>query len=261
MAKIDKDLETTNVSIKIYAVSKKYKVKPFFSCAPYNDSKKQYITGQENMSKEELSKQPLIIEIDRNYMVRNNDELRLQMRGDVYVLTEDLVKYNFYKGLEEIANSPKDVVQGVHLFYMENIEEDSKREVNQARMKGKAYAKVETLATLKDMVDMLYFFGENAMNYTKVRAEALIYGKCETVPAQVLNYFDDADNNSKIVFIKKLIAHGLISKSTQTGYIMYGNITLGANDQEAAGFIYNDKQDAIFSPLLDQLNKKEGVIK
>lgn len=260
MAK-ETNVEIMDVKIKIFAISKKYKVKPFLSCPPYNNVKKQYITGQQDLSEAELAKQPLIIKYDENYMIQNNDELNLKMKGDTYIITPDYVKYNYYKGLEEIANSKKDVVNGIHLFYMENIEEDSRREVTDARAKAKAYAKVETLATLKDMVDMLYFFGENAINYSKVRAEALLYAKCETVPNQVINYFDDADNNSKIVFVKKLIAHGIITKSTTTGYVMYGNVTLGADEKEAAGFLYNDKQNAIFAPLLDQLNKKEGVIK
>lgn len=260
MAK-ETNVEMTNVKIKIFAISKKYKVKPFLSCPPYSNETRKYITGQENMSQAELAKQPLIISHEENYMIRNNDELNLEMKGDSYVLNADYVKYNYYKGLSEVANSKKDIVNGVHLFYMENIEEDSRRDVTDARAKAKAYAKVETLATLKDMVDMLYFFGENAQNYSKVRAEATLYAKCESVPKMVVSYFEDADNNAKIVFIKKLLAHGFITKSSTTGYIMYGNVTLGADEKEAAGFIYNEKQNAIYAPLLDQLNKKEGVIK
>ena len=256
-----KEAEVTTVNIKIFAISKKYKVKPFMSAAPWNDTLKKYITGQENLSKAELDKQPLIIDPNENYMIRNNDPLVLTYKGDVLIPTIDSVKYKFFLSLPEIAASKKDIDQGTHLFYMENLEEDSKRDVSDAKLKRKAGNLVEELATLKDMVDMLFFFGENATNMTSSRAEAALYARCESNPKEVIAYFANSDTNAKIVFIKKLISYDLLKKATATGYIMHGSITLGANEAEAAAFVYNDKNDAIYAPLKDQLNKIEGVIK
>lgn len=251
MAKVEEYVEER---IKVYAVNKKYKEKPFLVTAVTDPIKKVYVTGQEHLSKTELSNSELVISHKENYMVRNGDELVLRKKNDKYELSRDYALYCLLRVVPEIANSKDEVINGNHLFYMQNFEQEAEKKISISKVRAQAYAKVSTFVALTDMADMLFYFGETSANASHKRAEAKIYELVEAKPSEVLDYFANSEMSQKIVMIKKLLYYNIIKKQTN-GYLVYGDITLGANEKEAAVFVFDAKNDKVYVPLKDQLDK------
>ena len=256
MAKEKEDVVITEERIKIYGVSAKHKEKPFYATGITDNNTKKLLTGQEDLSPEELKKEVFIIDPMENYMIRNNDELVLQKKGDVYIRNKDLILYNFYKIQPNIAGSKNEVVRGIHDFYMQNFESEANEKIKNSKNKAKASAKVLDM-NLNDMTNMLYYFGDSAASLTRNRAEARVFEIAETNPLGVIKYFDDLDNNQKIVFVKKLLSKGFIKRAEGNNYLMYNKIMLGANEEEAAAFLYNNTNENIYLPLKDMLEKSK----
>ena len=168
MAKQENDVLITEERIKIYAVNAKHKEKPFLATGITDAVSKKILTGQENMTPEELKKEGFIINPMDNYMIRNNDELVLQKKGDVYIKNKDLAMYNFYLIQPNIAPSKSAVIRGTHDFYMQNFEAEAANKISLSKSKAKASAKILDM-NLTDMVNMLFFFGGNGSSLTTDR--------------------------------------------------------------------------------------------
>lgn len=254
MAKEEKSVAISEERIKVYAVSLKHKEKPFYATGVTDDKTKKYLTGQQDLSPEELKKEEFIIDPMQNYMIRNNDDLVLLKKGEVYIHNRDYALYNFYKIQPNIAHSAGEVIKGTHDFYLQNFEADADKKIAASKIKAKASAKIVDLS-LTDMANMLYFFGENAAMLSTRVSEARVYELAETQPKEVLTYFEDLEDNQKIVFVKRLISKNQITKAEASGYLMYNKVVLGADEKEAAAFLYNNKNEAIYIPLKDMLDK------
>jgi hypothetical protein len=245
--------------VKLYAVNKKYKEKPFLVTAVTDTVNRVFVTGQEHLSADELKSSELVINASDNHMIRNNDELvLLRFPNGSYKLNRDYAIYCLLQVVPEVAKSKDDVISGFHLFYMQNFEQEAEKKISISKVRAKAYAKVVDLATLKDMMDILFYFGENAANATQKTAEAKIYGIVETRPEEIVTYFENIELSNKLVFVKKLIHYALIKKQTN-GYLVYGDVVLGANEKEATVFLYDDKNNKVYVPLKDQLDKLSGI--
>ena len=249
------ELESTFIEVKVYGVSKKWKVKPFYSCPAFDQLTGKYRTGQENMSPEKLAKEPFIIDPLKNIIIRDNDTLRLEKKNGEFVTSADYTKYRYMLQLPEIAKSKEDV-NSQHYFYLVNKEAEAEKTVSIGKLKAKAYEYMTNVATLSDMRDILFYLGENANNFTSNLAEAYLYNKCDKEPQKVISYFED-DNNARIVFVKKCLSAKYLTRSV-SNYIMFGQTICGANEIEAASFLYNDKNSVIYNQLYDQLSKIEG---
>lgn len=258
MAKTTKD-ETSEEreEVKIYAINKKYKEKPFLMTPITDNATKKLLTGQHNLTPTELSKQELIIKEDENYPIVHNQTLVLIKRNGSYLPTRDYALYCLALEMPEIALSRKDAVVGKHLMYIQNFEAEAVKAAVDGKTKAQAGAKVIDLS-LSDMNNLLFYFGENATNLSTKIAEARVYGLVETRPADVLAYLENLDANQQIVFIKKLLAKKYLQRAVANGYIMYDKVTLGADEKEAAAFIYDDKNNSLYVPLKDMLDKSEG---
>jgi hypothetical protein len=250
-----KTIEMTEERVKIYAVNKKYKDKPFLVTAVTDNKTRSLLTGQEHLSQAELSKSELVIDPNDHYMIRNSDELvlRRDAKGK-YELSRDYALYCLLQVVPEVASSRSEVVSGTHLFYMENLEKEAEKKLSTYKSQGLASAKIAELATLSDMIDMLFYFGESAVNVSSARAESKVYELAHTRSQEVLDYFNKKEESRRLVFIRKLLHYRIIVKQAN-GYLVYGDITLGANDNEAANFVFDNKNDKVFIPLKDQLDK------
>jgi len=258
MAKTTKD-ETgeEREEIKIYAINKKYKEKPFLMTPITDNVSKKLLTGQQDLSPTELLRQELIIKEDENYPIVHNQTLVLIKTNGKYLPTRDLALYNLALEMPEIAHSRKEVVVGKHLFYIQNFEAEAEKTIVDSRTKAKAGAKVLDLA-LSDMNNLLFYFGENATNLSTKIAEARVFELVESRPGEVLSYLENLDANQQIVFIKKLLSKKMIQRAVANGYIMYDKVTLGADEKEAAAFIFDNKNNNLYVPLKEMLDKSEG---
>jgi hypothetical protein len=166
--------------------------------------------------------------------------------------------YCFVNILEEVAAN-RNEVNKTHLFYLENREQEARSVLNVSKQRAKAYAKLNDVTTLSDMRDILFFFGENPTNMSSSIAEATLYRKAEDSPSSIVDYFENLEVNKRIVVIKKALQYKILRRADVNGYIMYGNNVIGANEAEAAAFLYDDKNNSIYIPIISEIQKSEGV--
>jgi hypothetical protein len=254
MAKEELEVALTEERVKIYAVSAKHKEKPFYATGITDSVTKTILTGQEDLGKAEREKFDFKINPMENYMIRNNDELILKKSKGVYVKDKDYALYLFYKVQPNIAHSRSEVVKGTHDFYLQNFEAEAEKTILDHKTKAKASAKILDLS-LSDMINLLYFFGENASLLSSKIAEAKVFEIADSRPTDVVAYFENLEDNQKVVFVKKLLSKGIISRAESSNYLMYNKIILGANENEAASFLYDNKNESVYIPLKDMLDK------
>lgn len=255
-----KETNYTVKEITIIAGIKKYKVKPFIA-VPEHDLQNRLVTGDELIKEETIEKTvsgDFNVDINTRFHINSNLRLKLKYGSKGLIVDDDARKYFFIKSQSVVAPSQNEFNEAVHFFYISDREGDASQRVTKGKLIKKAYALIDDLASLDEMYNLLYYIGENAVNYSKNVAESRIFDLATNNPERVIKYFSDIKESNKMTFVKKLLSKGLIARSPATQYIMYGEITLGANESEAIGFLYNEKNDSIFIPLNDQLKKLEG---
>ena len=254
----EKKIDQQSVEIvSIFAVSKRYKIKPFLAAAPWNDVENRYITGQEDMSTSELNDCEVRINPNQNYPINNGDRFTLIKENGKYVKNRDWCMVEFFKQLPEVAANRLSATKQ-HLFYLENKEQEAVQSLSIDKLIGKAFAKLSEVTTLSDMSDMLYYFGENPKNYSSSVAEARLYAIAKTEPKKITEYFDNIDVSKQVVVIKKALRLGILKRAEQSGYIMYGNTLMGANEFDAAVFLHDEKNNVIYIPVMDEIKKNGG---
>lgn len=253
--KVDTAVASTE-TVNIVAVQRTYKTRPYY-VTPIYDSETRTYAGINMFSKEDMEKANFFVKENENYILQNGDRLNLPKdnKGN-YILCRDLMLYIVYNAVPEIAKSRAEFKKGIHYFYLENIERNAVIEVSKKRLVGKAYNKLSD-SSLKDMSDMLYFFGLTPLQYSAEVVESKAYGYADDDPDKVLYFFEKRAIADRDVFVNKLISHKLVTKD-RNGYIMYDKTGLGSDVQSAANFLYDEKNDKIFSALAGALDVIEG---
>lgn len=245
-------------TVKIIAINKKYKEKPYFMCMPYDNKLNKCVNGLEDISPLMISKMELVPKEEDTFPIQNNMEFKLEKndKGN-YLLTRDYALYKLALVDPNIANSRAEATNK-HLFYIENFEKEAEQIVSVSKAKAQAGGKVAELVSLKDMYDVLFYMGKNPSSLSQTRAEGELYKLVEERPKDVLEYFNKIEHSRKIVFVKKCLSYGFLKKNSN-GYIQYEDNTLGANDDEAASFLWDEKHSSIYEPLKDMVDKIEKV--
>lgn len=261
MAKNQEVGNTTKIKVKVIAIKKLYKEKPFFATIVYDPKVSEYLNGQESLTLQEKEEAKKVITFDKNssYVVRHNDELNLEkFDNGKYKITKDYLLYLFYLTFPEIASSFKEK-NANSLFYLLNEQQVAEDEVKSDILMGNAYAEISKKSTLNELVNALFYFGERASNYTLARAQQYMYNKAKTEPKKVLEYYKNEEISNKIVFVKKLLVYSIITKNPGNGYYYYNDIILGSGDSESATFIYEEKNSKVYQALLKELEDKSGL--
>ena len=253
--KVDAAVASTE-TVNIIAEQRTYKTRPFY-VTPIYDAETRTYAGLNIFSKEDMEKANFIVKENESYMLQNGDRLLLPKdnKGQ-YILCRDLILYVIYSSVPEIALSRAEYKKGIHYFYLNNIERNAVIEVSKKRIVGKAYTKLSE-ASMKDMSDMLYYFGLTPLEYSAEVIESKAYGFADDSPQKVLDFFERRSVSDRLVFVNKLISHRLVSKD-RNGYIMYDKVGLGNDVESAANFLYDERNDKIFSALAGALDVKEG---
>ena len=253
--KVDAEIAETE-TVNIVAVHRTYKNRPYYVTPLYNNETRSY-AGLDIFTQKDMENANFTIKANEGYMLQNGDRLTLPKdnKGQ-YILCRDLMLYVIYSSIPEIAKSRAEYKKGVHFFYMDNVERNAKVEVSNKRLIGKAYNALAE-ASLKDMSDMLFFFGLSPLMYSSQVVEKKAFGYADEEPQKVIDFFASRAESDRIVFVNKLISHRLVTKD-KNGYIMYDKIGLGSDVLSAANFLYADANDKIFSALKGALDAIEG---
>jgi len=254
---LENNEEFTQENVSVIAIARGYKTRPFYATPVFDATMNRHRMGLVDLTPLQCSEAGITIEINKNFIVQNGDKLKLfKDKEGAYIVNRDFMLYNLYLITPEIANSQSEIRKGTHFFYMNNAEAIAIQSVTKKRLTGKAYAKLEE-SSMKDWSDMLYFFGINPLNYSASIVSAKAYDKADEVPEKVIEFFEKREFTDRLVFVNKLIFHKLLTKD-RSGYLQYDKVGIGLGEEAAVNFLYDGKNDKIYSALKGTLDTIEG---
>lgn len=247
-------------TVVLIACSKKYRDKTFYAQAAWDDVNGKWITGQEDLSPEELKEEPFVINPIEQYPVMHNARLRIcTERGEKR--TKDDVLYKFYiQGVAEIAPDAPSVNRSIHEFYIHDLEEISKKQVNVANRTFEAMQKLSEDTTFARMRDIAIFLESPQANSTPVVLEASIKEACIKTPELVLEFFKP--ENETRLFVLKLLNAGYLVKRTGSKIFTKSGTFIGDSVNDAVIFLSSNKEEnsAIASSLAAQLRDNDEKV-
>ena len=128
--------ETKMKKVKLIAIKAKYRDRPMFVVPTWDASKKGFITGQKLTLNQMTGKDPLgvnkgkygmIINPYEQYPVIHNTKLEFSKDGKEAEADKDI--YNFLLTKKSIAQSKSKAINGIHEFYMEDLEFEAAEDV------------------------------------------------------------------------------------------------------------------------------------
>lgn len=261
--KININLENcTKETVRIMAVNKVYKVKPYMPTAVYDTTKRKFITGVVELSDAQAAKikndHGIVFDKNCNIVYNNMDVLTLYKdEAGAYIFDYDFAKYNFLLSQPEVAASNSEVIPGTTIMYVDNYEREASNEVSKEKTKFKAMQKLME-CTAQDWADILFFFGSNPINMSATLVEKNALALKDTRPLEVIAYFDKKEQSDKVVFVNKLLANKLLDKDVHD-VIMYDGQALGVGAVAAAAYLYDEANDRMFSALKQALEATKGI--
>lgn len=247
----------TRETVSVIAIHRGYKTRPFYATSVFDNKIQRNRLGAVDLTPAQCSEAGIVVDTNSLHIVQNGDQLVLiKDKENAYVVNRDFMLYNLYLVTPEIANSQPEIRKGTHFFYMNNAEAVATESVSKKRLTGKAYSKLEE-SSMKDWSDMLYFFGVNPLNYSAAIVTGKVYDYADQDPQKVIDFFEKRDLNDRLVFVNKLVFHKLITKD-RAGYLMYDKVGIGLGEEAAANFLYDGKNDKIYSALKGTLDTIEG---
>ena len=241
--------------VRIQAVNEKYKDASCPIAAEWNGSK--WLTGQEDMSPEELKHEPYIIDPDVQEVVNHNMTLNVRTeKGEKY--TKDDVLYKFFSNSSLIATKKALVNKSEHLFVMIDSQVEATDEISISDLKFNAHQKARTNMTIKSMKDLGIFLGLSVKEQPHNVIQARVYEACDTRPADIIAFYDESSQDE--LFVRKLIFYGLIQKKEQGKFYTRDGAFVGSNIRDARDFVNNDKysdQVSVLSQRLVELDEPE----
>ena len=227
--------------------------------APKFDSvNKVYITGQDLTLNQMIGKDPLGVKKSKYMEVINPQEQYPVIHNTKLVFDEkepsiDRDFYNFYLTISEIADK-KSVKEGIHDFYMEDLEQEAVEGVNKFNLVYDVLAKVKKDTSVSRYKDIAIFLGYSATTLSATVIEDKILSECMKNPDKVNKFF--IQGSEDIVFVRKLKLYELIDQRRDSFY--RGEIFLGRTIEEVSKSLFENKNKDILGLLTDALSKKEG---
>jgi len=232
--------------VRLIAVNPKYRTLPFFCVPVYDEKKRTFKTGQENLSAEELENEPMIIEPDNQYPLRHMMEFDTNNRKDVLLL-------GLARDQDVIASKSSLVQVGRHLFYLQNVEEEAGERVTKMDLMFEALFKIKENTSIGKQKDVAIYLGIDISQPASVIQDR-IYKFCQDNPAQVLEFFTDRSTGR--LFAMKLKHYGIIQY--RDGKYLDNDILVGRDIDEVVHFTQDHKNEALITKWGLKLERIEG---
>lgn len=223
----------------------KYKDVPWFT-VPYVDSKGLALTGQHDMSKQELGRQPYIIDKDTQYPLNHNETLDEKN-------VEQKVKLEMIRHLPEVSESQSKADPVKHIFFMYNAEEVADEVVTKFELKAQAMEIVKDNSSSVAAKDLAYFLGVDPRRHSDKVLKKMIYQEADNNPSKILAFTNEG--SKKRLFVRKLVKNEVIRK-TKGGYF-FGEILIGYDEKEVVGYIEKEDNKEFKARLGKELMEKE----
>lgn len=250
---VSMDAEDNRV-VYILAIDPNYKHgKVFTAVPPYSESKKAYLTGQEDFLnlKNMLGEIPVAKAKNPDHIINpydgepiyHNKELRLEEK-------KDRIIYNFLLNVNEVANSAKEVNPGQHIFMLNDVEMNAKENVDQFEQMFEAGEKIRSLSIEKEIDYGLLIIGISAKSLSRTQLKSKLLEACKNEPQKVLNAFKAGAEHR--IFVQKLIAYKHLE--IRNGKIYDGKDLIGRDFDDAVDFITDPKNSALVTRLGSKLD-------
>lgn len=223
----------------------KYKDTPWFT-VPYVDEKGVALTGQHNMSKQELGRQPVLIDKNTQYPLSHNEVLDEDK-------PEQKAKLEMIKHLPEVAESQSKADPVKHIFFLYNAEDEATEVVDNFERKMKAMDIVSKNSSEVATKDLAYFLGIDPRRHSVNVLKKMIYQEADKNPEKI-NAFN-GEKSKDYLFVRKLVKNEVITKSN--GGFYFNEILLGYQESEVVGFLNNDDNKEIKERLGKVLMEKK----
>lgn len=232
--------------VRIVAIKNDFHKAPYYIAPKMDPIKKQYITGQEHLSKEEREALPFKIDEDTSLPVNHLQMFDLENETDKII-------FDFIKLDKAIAKSKKDVNPEVHRFYIEDKEEEAKEKISKTSKLKKALKFVDGLG-LEELIDLGRVLGIGGAKSSNLEIQSAIEDLCVTKPQQIINVFDDPDRKYKM-FLSKLV-DGHILVKIDGGTYKYGDEVIGVNEQYAIEYLRNKENNPVVTQWAKLLKER-----
>tara|TARA_B100000686_G_C16641153_1_gene890200 strand:- start:242 stop:1006 length:765 start_codon:yes stop_codon:yes gene_type:complete len=223
--------------IKIIASKESFETAPFYVAPRWDSVSKKFLSGQQDMSKEELEKVSLVIDEETSIAINHGQELDTENNTDLQIL-------NLLKHVKEIAPDKMNMNPAYHRFYLQDLEGEAKHSIGKSKVKFECYDYVRNLS-LKEMSDFGRVIGVKVKNMSGTQIEAAIFDKIESDPKHVRGCFKDTDMKTK-VFVDKLIEKGVVVYKGSKYY--YGDEMIAINMDYLVEYV-KDRSNA---PVVNQ---------
>lgn len=233
--------------VRLIAVNPKYRTMPFYCVAVYDENKRAFKTGQEHLTPEQLKAEPIQIDPDVQYPVRHMEEFDTNNR-------KDALMFALMKTQDKIAPKASSVVPGMHLFYLQDFEQEAGENVTRMDLMFEALSKVKANTSISRQSDIAIFLGISIDQPMSVIQDRL-YRICENNPESVLEFFND--RNSNRLFAMKLKYYGIVQ--FRDGKYSDNEIFIGRSIEDLILFIQERKNESIVAKWGMKLDKIEGI--
>lgn len=223
----------------------KYKEVPWFT-VPYIDENGKALTGQEKMSKQELSRQPYLIDQNQQYPLSHNEYFDEN-------IPEQRVKLEMIKNLPEVALSQSKADPVKHIFFLYNAEEVADEFVSKFEVKSKAIKVLEDNSSNAALKDLAYFLGIDPRRHSNKVLKKMVYQQADDSPERLIAFKDE--KSKKYLFVRKLVKTGVIQKKDDGYY--FKEIHLGFEESDVIGHIEKEDNTELKKRLGEILRKEE----
>lgn len=248
-----------NHIVTLVALSKKHKIKPFYVVLPKSRTTNRHIdvmAGKENkFDKENPPSLKSIANEDNQIALLNNRRLNIttDAKGK-YVFPEDALFYLLLQNLGVEVATDKTKIKGKNtVFYVQDLNKENTIEVTSQRQGILLGAKVMDL-TDERMRELVTYLGKNPANLTAISREKACLDACTKTPKRVVEFFDDAMNetvNMQII-VSRCYHNKIISK--RGAEYCFGKIEMGRSIEAVASFLSKREQNTLLQRMVTELN-------
>ena len=235
--------------VKLIAINPKYRTIPYFAVPVYDKNKRVWITGQENLSKKELEKEPFIVNVNDQYPLTHMMDFDTERREDQILLAIAKVQ-------EAVAPDSKSAIAGKHLFYIQNPEKEAEENINNVDHIFEAMKLFRENGSFQKTRDLAIYLGLDASQTLNV-LQSRIYTRIQDNPKEIINFFDKLVISRLLT--RKVIYYGILINK---GGIFYDHDRLiGRDEREVELFISDKANTPLISKWSLEIERKEGIRK
>jgi hypothetical protein len=243
--------------VRVVMINPKYRLKTFYGISPYNPKKGKHMTGQEDLSQEELKKEPYIIDPLEQIPVVHKQEFLIhsdeELKSKTVKKTVEDVLFRQISQFAELAPNVDAFSTNMHIGYIEDKERDADIAVTKAERIADAYSKVLENLNDEKVKQIAIFLELRYKNQPWSIIKQTIFERCQNDPEAVLRYFENTEAVKDELFIKNLVDAGILTKKRNGYFSSQSDDFIGEKLADVRKFISKEENSKLVSIWQDKL--------